>query len=201
MKFNKLSSLLENKLAWEADIWHLIIDRNIPLRSSILKRLKSISKIKTAYHICSLDNLKYLKKCENTNKAISTFTKGNMELSDGVHAGNEILVELSGEQVLKYLTDIYSKPEKNSGTRWVPLYNISEEIYGEFEKSYIKILNSIFNLNEREITKQPILSAYRSMSQKEKGKSIKAYFDGIEKLYKKIGFENLFSDKFEPGFE
>ncbi len=185
---------LYEAIAWEAKLLEHIFMGNIPLRNSILKRLDALKKIDTAYHICSFENIDNLKKMVGKNKALSTFTRGHYDISYGIQGGDDVLVEVEGEQLMSFETDSDTSPE--NGTRWVSGDFIFED---NFKKEYKKMVEKLFNTKigkfkyEYDVEKR-VPNRVKNYDGKKKSKLIKQYFNEVEKLYKKYTLEKVFKE-------
>jgi len=183
---------LYEAVAWEAKLLEHIFMGNIPLRNSIFKRLGAIKHVDLAYHICSFKNIDNLKKMVGKNKALSTFTRGHYDISYGIHGGDDVLVAVEGEQLMKFGTDSDTAPE--GGTRWVS----GDFVFAEdFKKEYKQMVNKVFNTKVKNLkyfyeVEKRVPNRVKNYDGKKKSKLIKQYFDEVEKLYKKYTLEKIF---------
>ncbi len=185
----------------------------IPLSKKMLERIfGKVDRQKVFHVVGDFRTYKALRELEGTKKSISSFTKMTYSnFMSGIWGGGGILVELEGDVLAGGEDDIMSMPDRQ-GRRWLRASYLVT--LGLDESLLDKIIDEIedmrFNLIEREakqnenvqyFLRDAIINAketrqkkgnsinmqelYKELSQQEKKKIIKGYYDEIENILKK----------------
>lgn len=170
----------------------LVANRAIPLYLPMMKRLGYSDTGVKVYHLTNTVHLKTLKSIENSQKQISTFTKGGPELARLPSQPN-CLSLLEGTEVIRGKSDIWTTVDKN-GMRWIN-HNVAERST-KFQLTFAidGILSRLFREYEVDFDpdRQPTSEVLKHLKKvKDKKSFFKDYFKGIENWIDNGGYREF----------
>ena len=172
-------------------------DLQIPMSSTMLKRIWPDTIRTTVFHVLGPENLEGLKKIEGKKNSISAFFKMlASEMESGIASEGGVVAELDADVIISSPTDVLTSVDK-TGRRWAPMEFLTGDQWKSPKmKSVFKDLDALIGtLVKKHLShlkpKGDMYDYWQNMKThlKDDGKKIslviKDYYDGVEVAFKK----------------
>ena len=172
-------------------------DLQIPMSSTMLKRIWPDTIRTTVFHVLGPENLEGLKKIEGKKNSISAFFKMlASEMESGIASEGGVVAELDADVIISSPTDVLTSVDK-TGRRWPPMEFLTGDQWKSPKmKSVFKDLDVLIRtLVKKHLShlkpKGDMYDYWQNMKThlKDDGKKIslviKDYYDGVEVAFKK----------------
>jgi len=172
-------------------------DLQIPMSSTMLKRIWPDTIRTTVFHVLGPENLEGLKKIEGKKNSISAFFKMlASEMESGIASEGGVVAELDADVIVASPTDVLTSVDK-TGRRWAPMEFLTGDQWKSPKmKSVFKDLDALIGtLVKKHLShlkpKGDMYDYWQNMKThlKDDGKKIslviKDYYDGVEVAFKK----------------